>query len=49
MKKVYADVDDAISGVPGVGLAPAEGNPNYWQEGFSIRGLGAQRVLVLSF
>jgi hemoglobin/transferrin/lactoferrin receptor protein len=42
------DVDDAIRNLPGVGMAPAEGNPNYWQEGFTIRGLGAQRVLTLT-
>ncbi|MCB0318331.1 MAG: TonB-dependent receptor [Bdellovibrionales bacterium] len=45
---VYADVDDALRKLPGLGLAPSEGNPNYWQEGFTIRGLGAQRVLTLS-
>ncbi len=45
---VVKDLDDAIRRVPGVSLAPAEGNPNYWQEGFSIRGLGAQRVLTLT-
>ena len=44
----YADVDDILRRIPGVGLAPGEGNPNYWQEGFTIRGLGAQRVLTLS-
>ncbi len=44
----YADVEDIIRRVPGVGLAPSEGNPNYWQEGFTIRGLGAQRVLTLT-
>lgn len=46
--KVYEDVHDAIRELPNIGLAPAEGNPNYWQQGFSIRGLGAQRVLTLS-
>ncbi|MCB0332876.1 MAG: TonB-dependent receptor, partial [Bdellovibrionales bacterium] len=45
---VTKDLDEAIRRVPGVSLAPAEGNPNYWQEGFSIRGLGAQRVLTLT-
>ncbi|RIL12485.1 MAG: hypothetical protein DCC75_00380 [Proteobacteria bacterium] len=48
MDKEFADVDDAIRREPGIGMAPAEGNPNYWQEGFTIRGLGAQRVLTLS-
>ena len=47
-KKVHIDLDDAIRKLPGISLAPAEGNPNYWQEGFSIRGLGAQRVLTLT-
>ncbi len=45
---VKTDVDDIIRTSPGVGLAPSEGNPNYWQEGFTIRGLGAQRVLTLT-
>jgi outer membrane receptor protein involved in Fe transport len=45
---VYTDVDDLIRTTPGLGLAPSEGNPNYWQEGFTIRGLGAQRVLTLT-
>lgn len=44
----YVDVHDAIQELPNIGLAPAEGNPNYWQQGFSIRGLGAQRVLTLT-
>jgi len=44
----FTDVDDAIRREVGVGLAPAEGNPNYWQEGFTLRGLGAQRVLTLT-
>lgn len=47
-RKVYKDVDEAIRRFPNIGYAPAEGNANYWQEGFSIRGLGAQRVLVLT-
>lgn len=46
--KPVIDVDDAIRAIPNVGLAPAEGNPNFWQEGFTIRSLGAQRVLTLS-
>ena len=44
----YVDIDDAIRSIPGVSLAPSEGNPNYWQEGFTLRGLGAQRVLTLT-
>ena len=46
--KAYTDVDEAIRKTSNVSLAPAEGNPNFWQEGFSIRGLGAQRVLTLT-
>lgn len=42
------DVDDVVRRLPNVGLAPAEGTSNFWQEGFSLRGLGAQRVLVLT-
>lgn len=45
---IYPDVDNIVRTIPGVGLAPAEGNPNYWQEGFTVRGLGAQRVLTLT-
>lgn len=44
----YTDVHDAIQDLPNIGLAPSEGNPNYWQQGFTIRGLGAQRVLTLT-
>ncbi len=43
-----ADVDDMLRRLPNVGLAPAEGTSNFWQEGFTLRGLGAQRVLVLT-
>ena len=42
------DIDNAIRRIPGISLAPAEGAPNYFQEGFTIRGLGAQRVLTLT-
>lgn len=44
----YQSVDEIIRQEPNISGAPAEGNPNYWQQGFSIRGLGAQRVLTLS-
>jgi len=44
----YADIDDALRRLPGFSMAPAEGNPNYWQEGFTLRGLGAQHVLTLT-
>lgn len=46
--QAFPDIDNALRRLPNFGLAPAEGNPNYWQEGFSIRGLGAQRVLTLT-
>lgn len=42
------DVDDLLRRLPNVGLAPAEGTSNFWQEGFTLRGLGGQRVLVLT-
>jgi hemoglobin/transferrin/lactoferrin receptor protein len=44
----YKDIQAAIDDLPNVGLAPSEGNPNYWEQGFNIRGLGAQRVLTLT-
>lgn len=43
-----SDVDDLLRRLPNVGLAPAEGASNFWQEGFTLRGLGGQRVLVLT-
>jgi outer membrane receptor protein involved in Fe transport len=42
------DLDNALRRIPGISLAPAEGAPNYFQEGFTVRGLGAQRVLTLT-
>lgn len=47
-QKPFTDIDDAMRRIPGVGMYPAEGNPNYWQEGVTLRGLGAQRVLTLT-
>lgn len=46
--KGSVDLDDSLREIPNFNMAPADGNPNYWQEGFSIRGLGAQRVLTLT-
>ena len=54
---VFADVDDVLHRLPNVGFAPGaasfggtNGNTtsSYWAEGFSIRGLGNQRVLVMT-
>ena len=42
------DVDNILRELPNVSLSPVEGKPTYWEEGFSIRGLGAQRVLTLT-
>jgi hemoglobin/transferrin/lactoferrin receptor protein len=42
------DVGDLLRRLPNIGLAPAEGTSNFWQEGFTLRGLGGQRVLVLT-
>jgi outer membrane receptor protein involved in Fe transport len=44
----FTDIDDLLRTVPNVGMAPLGINSNYWQEGFSLRGLGAQRVLTLT-
>ena len=44
----FTDLDEAVRHLPNVNLGPAGSTPSYWQEGFTIRGLGAQRVLVLS-
>lgn len=44
----YMDADDILRTIPNVGLAPQGASPNYWQEGFSLRGLGGQRVLTLT-
>ncbi len=55
---VYTDVNHILRKLPNVGLAQASQpfsasqggsrSSNYWNEGFSIRGLGNQRVLVLT-
>jgi hemoglobin/transferrin/lactoferrin receptor protein len=53
------NLEDYLRDIPGVGMAPSGGtgqtslntsnrNSDYWNDGFSIRGLGAQRVLVLT-
>lgn len=55
---VYTDVSHVLRDLPNVGLAQAtqpystgQGGStasNYWNEGFTIRGLGNQRVLVMT-
>ena len=52
---VYTNANDVVQTVPGVNFAPSSGsgdssnrNSDYWNSGFSIRGLGAQRALVLT-
>ncbi len=55
---VYSNLEDALQRLPNIGLAQASQpfsarqgastSSNYWQEGFSIRGLGGPRVLVLT-
>lgn len=41
-------VTEAIQRLPGVGKGPAGESLNFWQQGFTIRGLGSQRVLTLT-
>lgn len=55
---VYTDVSHILRDLPNVGLAqatqpfsssqPGSTSSNYWNEGFTIRGLGNQRVLVMT-
>jgi hemoglobin/transferrin/lactoferrin receptor protein len=45
---VVNDVNTAIRREASVGLAPADGTSNYWNPGFTVRGLGGQRVLTLT-
>lgn len=52
---VVTTASEAVQTIPGVNLAPSGGagdtsnrNSDYWNSGFTIRGLGAQRALVLS-
>ena len=55
---VYTDVSHILRDLPNVGLAQAtqpyssrqggSTSSNYWNEGFTIRGLGNQRVLVMT-
>lgn len=52
---VYTSAAAVVQTIPGVSLAPSGGagdssnrNSDYWSSGFTIRGLGAQRALVLT-
>lgn len=52
---VRTSAADVVQTIPGVNLAPSGGagdtsnrNSDYWNSGFTIRGLGAQRALVLT-
>jgi len=47
-RTVNADINRAIQRAPSVGRAPASAAANYWNPGFTVRGLGAQRVLTLT-
>lgn len=47
-EQVPIDLTQALSREPAVGLGPAGQSLSFWQQGFSIRGLGAQRVLTLT-
>lgn len=42
------NITEAIQQLPGVGRGPAGESLNFWQQGFTIRGLGSQRVLTLT-
>ncbi|MCC5865295.1 MAG: TonB-dependent receptor [Wenzhouxiangella sp.] len=45
---VPIDLTDAIRRQPSVSLGPAGEALNFWQQGFTLRGLGSQRVLTLT-
>jgi len=47
-EQVPVDLTQALQREPSVGLGPAGQSLSFWQQGFSIRGLGAQRVLTLT-
>lgn len=47
-EQVPVDLTQALQREPAVGLGPAGQSLSFWQQGFSIRGLGAQRVLTLT-
>ena len=47
-EQVPIDLTQALQRLPSVGLGPAGETLSFWQQGFSIRGLGSQRVLTLT-
>lgn len=47
-EQVPVDLTQALQRQPSVGLGPAGQSLSFWQQGFTIRGLGAQRVLTLT-
>jgi len=47
-KTVVNDINAAIQREPSIGFAPAGTATGYWNPGFTVRGLGAQRVLTLT-
>jgi len=47
-EQVPIDLAQALQRLPSVGLGPAGETLSFWQQGFSIRGLGSQRVLTLT-
>jgi outer membrane receptor protein involved in Fe transport len=47
-EQVPIDLTQALQREPAVGLGPAGQSLSFWQQGFSVRGLGAQRVLTLT-
>jgi len=47
-KTIPVDLNQAIQTLPNTGIAPAGESLNFWQQGFTIRGLGSQRVLTLT-
>lgn len=47
-QRVPIDLTEAIRRQPSIGLGPAGEVLSFWQQGFTIRGLGQQRVLTLT-
>ncbi len=47
-EQVPIDLTDAIRRQPNVGLGPSGEVLSFWQQGFTLRGLGSQRVLTLT-
>ncbi len=47
-EQVPIDLTEAIRRQPSVGLGPSGEVLSFWQQGFTLRGLGSQRVLTLA-